>query len=115
LANLGFATMEGMVYLVGHSLGGSVLLKYLAEAGMDRVLVPTPASITIAGLFLLAVPFWGTPDWEVDAYALPEGFAARLPPGLPVLLYHCRDDAVVPFAHLALYAQHLPHAPLHHE
>lgn len=106
------ATMEGVVFLVGHSLGGSVLLKYLAEAGMDRVLVPTPAPITIAGLFLLAVPFWGTPDWEVDEYALPEGFAGRLPPGLPVFLYHCRDDTVVPFTHVALYAQHMPHATI---
>jgi hypothetical protein len=29
---------------------------------------------------------------------------------MPISLYHCRDDAVVPFDHLALYAQALPRA-----
>lgn len=106
------AAMEGVVFLVGHSLGGSMLLKYLAEGGAEQAMAPIPARLTLAGLFLVAAPCWGAPDWEVDEYALPEGFAARLPPGLPVFLYHCRDDAVVPFAHLALYAQHLPQATL---
>lgn len=104
--------MEGAVFLVGHSLGGSVLLKYLAEGGVEQAMAPRPSEPTIAGLFLLAAPYWGAPDWEVDEYALPEGFAARLSSGLPVFLYHCRDDAVVPFAHLDRYAHHLPHATL---
>jgi serine hydrolase len=38
------------------------------------------------------------------------GFAARLPAGMSIYLYHCRDDATVPFDHLALYAQALPQA-----
>jgi predicted alpha/beta hydrolase family esterase len=36
--------------LVGHSLGGSVLLKYLSEEGC-------PQGTT--GLFVAAAPFWG--------------------------------------------------------
>ena len=62
------------------------------------------------GLFLAATPFWGAEDWEVDEYRLPEGFAAWLPDTLPLFLYHCRDDEVVPFAHLGLYARQLPRA-----
>lgn len=95
------AALSGSVTLVGHSLGASVLLKYLIEA--------QPAQ-PIAGLFLAAAPFWGAEGWEADEYRLPEGFADRLPDELPLFLYHCRDDEVVPFAHLALYAQQLPRA-----
>jgi predicted alpha/beta hydrolase family esterase len=95
------AALGGPVTLVGHSLGPSVLLKYLVEA---QPMQP------IAGLFLAATPYWGAEDWEVDEYRLPDGFAARLSATLPLLLYHCRDDEVVPFTHLGLYARQLPRA-----
>src|SRR5437763_795534 len=36
--------------LVGHSLGGSVLLKYLSEEKCDR---------NFLGLFIVASPYWG--------------------------------------------------------
>jgi predicted alpha/beta hydrolase family esterase len=104
------ATMEGVIFLVGHSLGGSVLLKFLAETG--QALAPSLRQVAIAGLFLVAAPYWGAADWELEEYALTEGFASRLRRELPVFLYHCRDDAIVPFGHVALYAQHLPHATL---
>src|ERR671910_2207232 len=95
------AALNGEVILVGHSLGGSILLKYLSEE---------EAAKPVAGLFLVAAPFWGAEDWEVDEYAVREDFASKLPPELPVFLYHGRDDEVVPFAHLALYADKLPRA-----
>lgn len=93
--------MDGDVILVGHSLGASILLKYLSEEEPEK---------PIAGAFLLAAPFWGAEDWEVEEYELREGFASKLPEGLPVSLYHGRDDEAVPFEHLALYAKKLPHA-----
>src|SRR5690242_736230 len=52
--------------LVGHSLGGSVLLKYLSEEKVDK---------PIAGLFIIAAPYWGAEDWDVDEYKLNEDFA----------------------------------------
>ena len=64
-------------------------------------------------MFLVACPFWGGDGWRYEGYeelALPPGFAAGLPTEMPVYLYHCRDDATVPFDHLALYAQALPQA-----
>jgi predicted alpha/beta hydrolase family esterase len=82
-------------------LGGSILLKYLSEE---------EAAKPVAGLFLVAAPYWGVEDWEVGEYALQEDFASRLLRGLPVFLYHSRDDETVPFAHLALYAEKLPRA-----
>lgn len=47
--------LEGTVTLVGHSVGGAVLLKYLSE---ERVEKP------IAGLFLLAAPSWDNKCFE---------------------------------------------------
>lgn len=84
--------------LVGHSFGASVLLKYLAET----VRRPTPA-----GLFLVAMPFWG-PDFP--EFALPPDFGVRLRDLSPIFLYHSRDDADVPIKHLKRYRRPLPHA-----
>jgi uncharacterized protein len=84
--------------LVGHSFGASVLLKYLAET------VRRPA---FAGLFLLATPFWG-PDFP--EFALPSDFGQRLRDVSPICLYHSRDDAEIPFRHLARYRSAFPHA-----
>jgi pimeloyl-ACP methyl ester carboxylesterase len=67
----------------------------------------------IAGLFLIAAPFVGTEGWQVEEDAPPEDFASKLPEGLPVFLYHSRDDEWVPYAHLALYAEKLPQATIH--
>jgi predicted alpha/beta hydrolase family esterase len=84
--------------LVGHSLGASVLLKYLAET------VRRPA---VAGLFLVATPFWG-PDFP--EFALPPDFGARLRDLSPIYLYHSRDDTEVPFEHLERFGRAFPHA-----
>ena len=93
------AELDGEVILVGHSLGGSILLKYLSEEKVGR---------SVAGLFLVAPPYWGVEDWDVGEYELQADFASQLPRELPMFFYHSRDDDVVPFAHLALYAERLP-------
>ena len=87
--------------VVGHSFGASILLKVLAEATIDKPL---------AGVFLIATPYWGAQDWEADAYRIQDDFATHLPQDTPIFLYHSRDDDIVPFAHLAMYKQKLPHA-----
>src|SRR5215211_5140419 len=95
------AELGGEVSLVGHSQGASILLKYISE---ERTATP------IAGMFLVAAPYWGVEDWDIDEYVLQEDFASKLPEGLPMFFYHSRDDEWVPFAHLALYAEKVPHA-----
>jgi predicted alpha/beta hydrolase family esterase len=95
------ADFDGEAILAGHSLGASVLLKYLSEEKPER---------PVAGAFLVATPYWGAEDWEVDEYALREDFASKLPEGLPTFFYHGRDDEVAPFGHLALYKERLPWA-----
>jgi predicted alpha/beta hydrolase family esterase len=83
--------------LVGHSFGGSVLLKYLGEGTHQE---------PIRGLFLASVPYWG-PDFA--EYALPHDFAERLP-SIPTYLYHSRDDPEVPVSHMQTFRGHLPGA-----
>jgi len=83
--------------LVGHSFGGSVLLKYLAE-GTDQE--------PIAGLFLVSTPFWGS---DFPDFALADGWAAAVW-DIPTFLYHSRDDPEIPVSHLRRYQEHLPHA-----
>ena len=98
------ATMHGSLILIGHSVGASIVMKCMSEIEVKK---------SIAGIFLIATPFWGGKGWRYEGYeelALPKGFAARLPKGASIVLYHSRDDEVVPFAHLALYAEQLPQA-----
>jgi uncharacterized protein len=89
------------VILVGHSLGASMLLAYLSENNVVK---------RIAGIFLIAAPFWsGDADW-VKPLKLQPDFAERLNKKTPMFFYHCRDDKEVPFAHLAIYKQAIPWA-----
>jgi uncharacterized protein len=95
------ASQDGKLILVGHSAGGAVLLKYLLK---ERIAKP------IAGVFLISIPYWGPEDEQGEEYPLHEGFASQLPIGVPVFLYHSRDDEWVPFAHLEIYAEKIPQA-----
>jgi len=75
-----------------------MLLKYLAE---------TACRPPLAGLFLVATPFWGS---DFPEFALPPDFGARLRDLSSVYLYHSRDDAEVPLEHLERYRHALPQA-----
>ena len=95
------STFKSEIILAGHSLGASMLLKYLSESQVQK---------KIAGIFLLSTPFWsGHEDW-VQGLKLKGNFADKLPKDVPIFLYHCLDDEEVPFDHLQLYAQNLPQA-----
>jgi predicted alpha/beta hydrolase family esterase len=92
---------EDNVILVGHSLGASMLLACVTEIKITK---------KIAGIFLLATPFWnGNEDW-VEAFKLQPNFAKQLDKKTPLFFYHCRDDEEVPFGHLNIYKQQLPWA-----
>ena len=92
------AGLDEDALLVGHSLGGSVLLKYLSESNRKRA---------VPGLFLVATPLWGP---QMQQFMLQENFGAGLSEVRRIFLYHSRDDDMVPFAHLDRYARALPQA-----
>ncbi len=94
------AAKDGLI-LTGHSLGASMLIKYFSE---------NQVNISVAGMFLVAPPFWsGSEEW-VQPLKLREGFADKLPRDLPTFFYHCADDDIVPFDHFTHYKRLLPWA-----
>lgn len=89
------------VHLVGHSVGGSVLLKFLSERHVGAA----------AGLSVIAAPFWGADDfWTWEEARLPANAATKLAYLHGVFLYHAVDDEVVPHSHMAMYGALLPEA-----
>lgn len=95
------ANLEEGTILIGHSLGASVLLKYLAEEKRQK---------TVSGLFLIGAVYWGKEDWDVEEYVLPENFSSRLSDIPEIFFYHSKDDEVVPITHTRCFAKALPTA-----
>jgi len=91
---------DGLI-LAAHSLGASLLLKYLSENNISKKLT---------GIFLASTPFWnGKEPWE-QGLKLRDNFADNLPKNLPIYFYHCYDDDEVPFKNFEAYRQKVPHA-----
>lgn len=100
------AALDSKAILIGHSLGGAFLLKYISEAALNG---------PVAGLFLIAAPFWGGDGWRYPGYEeieLPEDVPRKLPDKTPIIFYHSRDDEFVPFIHASLYAKKFPQATI---
>jgi uncharacterized protein len=95
------SAVKGEVILAGHSLGASMLLKYLSENPIEK---------HTAGVFLMAPPFWsGNEDW-VQPLKLQKDFADKLPKGVPIFFYQCKDDEVVPMSQFNIHKKNLPRA-----
>lgn len=96
------AAMGSGAILIGHSIGASVIIRAVVDGGIEQ---------SLAGVFLLAAPFWYDHHfWRWDEVKLPGNAAERIPNRLPVFLYHGRQDEFVPFSHVEMYAQALPQA-----
>ena len=89
------------VILVAHSVGATILISSLAQGGY---------AARIPGVFLIAAPFLGEGGWPSQDIEPMEHLGARLPDDVPIYLYHGRDDDIVPFAHVGLYAKAIPQA-----
>lgn len=98
-----FDAIESDVILAGHSLGASMLLKWLSSGQVRK---------KITGIFLISTPFWSSDENWIQGLKLKEDFADQLPGNVPVFLYHSRDDEVVSVEHLAVYRQKLPYATI---
>ena len=90
--------------VVGHSVGGTILVAALAERPPER---------TVAALVLVAAPFVGAGGWPGEEFELTGDLGTRLPHGMPVHLFHGLDDRTAPPAHADLYARAIPQAQLH--
>jgi predicted alpha/beta hydrolase family esterase len=90
--------------VVGHSIGGTVLINALATKKPRQKL---------GGIFLLASPFVGEGGWPSDEIKPPNSLGVALPDGVPVFLYHGGKDETAPIAHADLYAEAIPQAVIH--
>ncbi len=90
------------VVVVGHSLGGYFLVRYLSSEEVEP---------PIAAVCIIAAPFPSSDAaWVFEGFELPDRFGERLPRGAAVLLYASEDDDIIPFAHRDLYAAAIPGA-----
>ena len=90
--------------LVGHSLGGTILLKTLTERPSDQ---------KFGALILLSAPFVGKGGWPADDVQFPADLGAQLPHGVPIHFFHGLADETAPPAHVDLYAHAVPQARIH--
>ena len=95
------AALDDAAILVGHSLGGTILINALAEQSPVRKL---------AGVFLISAPFVGTGGWPSEDIKPSRDLGARLPQATPIYLYHGSEDDTAPYAHVDLYKQAIPRA-----
>lgn len=86
------ARIEGEVTLVGHSLGGCFLLKYLSEEILSH---------RVKGLFLVALPLNSMKGFEA-----PVDYSKLLKIH-NIVMYHSLDDVEVPYGHALINQERL--------
>lgn len=96
------ALEDGVV--VGHSVGGTILISALAECPPEREL---------RAIVLIAAPFVGAGGWPGIEFELPPDLGARLPREVPVHVFHGLQDQTAPPSHADLYARAIPQAQVH--
>jgi predicted alpha/beta hydrolase family esterase len=99
-----FAALDDRAILIGHSIGGTILLNAIAEQSTQG---------RFGALFLIAAPFVGDGGWSSDDLKFPHDLGSRLPDGVPIHIYHGLEDETAPAAHAELYARAVPQARVH--
>lgn len=93
--------LNNELILLGHSLGGIFLAKYLSEHSIAKKIKAT---------FLIAAPFDEAFDPNLKEFALSGSLWQFANLGGKIVLYHSKDDPVVPFHELQKYKKALPMA-----
>lgn len=90
------------VILIGHSLGGIFLAKYLSENKFPKKILAT---------FLISAPYDEKDMGEsLGGFVLPKSLKKLNKQGGKIFLYQSKDDKVVPYSHLKKYKKALPNA-----
>ena len=98
------ATLDDGAVLVGHSIGGAILINALAEH---------PSARRFGAIILIAAPFVGEGGWQSDDAKPKRDLGHKLPRGVPIHIYHGLDDDTAPPSHANLYARAIPQAHVH--
>lgn len=96
--------LDREIILIGHSLGGIFLVKYLAGNTVDKEIKAT---------FLLGAPFDDELEEEsLVSFALPENISGFSAQAGKIFLLHSKDDPCVPFGQALKYKKVLSEAEL---
>ena len=88
------------VVLIGHSLGGIFLAKYLSENNFGKKIKAT---------LLVAAPYNDVSTVEsLKEFELPDNLEKFSKQGGEIYIVHSKDDPVVPFSDVAKYQEALP-------
>lgn len=98
------AALDDGAVVAGHSAGAAILLHALAEQ---------PPQKGLGAIVLIAAPFVGEGGWPGEEFELTSDLGAKLPPGVPVHVFHGLRDEAVPPSHAGLYALAIPQAQVH--
>jgi pimeloyl-ACP methyl ester carboxylesterase len=98
------AQLDDGAVVVGHSIGGTMLVHALADE-------PPPHALAL--IVLVAAPFVGEGGWPGEELTTPPDLGARLPRGVPVHVFHGAADDTAPPAHADLYGRVIPGARVH--
>jgi len=89
------------VIMIGHSLGGIFLTKYLSENKYPKKIKAT---------FLISAPYNTEDDHPLVDFNIEKDLDGVIQQGGKIFLYHSRDDEVVPFSNCERYQRELPEA-----
>ena len=91
---------ENKVVLIGHSLGGIFLAKYLSENKFPKEILAT---------FLVAAPYDDKDsDYSLADFTLKKDLSLLQNQSEKLFIYQSRDDDIVPFADFKKYKKALP-------
>lgn len=93
--------LRGGVVLIGHSLGGIFLPKYLSENTLP---------IKISAVFLVAAPFDDEAEESLTNFRLSLSLDRFKQQCAKIYLLHSKDDPLVPFSESEKYKKEIPEA-----
>ena len=95
------AELDERGVVVGHSIGGTILVQALIDRPPERKL---------AAIVLIAAPFVGGGGWPGEDFEFSDDLGDRLPTGVPMYVFHGAQDEIAPASHGRLYAKAIPGA-----
>lgn len=94
--------IEDNVVIIGHSLGGIFIAKYLSENYFPK---------KILAIYIIAAPYDDSgADYSLADFVLPQSLSLLEKNGGKIFLYQSKDDSIVPFVNVEKYAKELPDA-----
>lgn len=96
-----FPYIKDNVVLIGHSLGGTFLVKYLSKNNFPKRILAT---------YLVSPAYNEDSGHSLATFSLPGSLEKFKKQGGKIFIYHSRDDLIAPFVNFIKYTKVLPEA-----